>query len=144
MAELKPTLSYEEVEVGQELPELAIELTPTLIISTAIASRDYQDVHHDRDLAQQRGSKDIFMNILSSNGFVGRFVTDWAGPEAVLQRVAIRLGAPNYPYDQMRMGGRVESKDDGVIELSVRGQNSLGDHVKGTVRVLLPRTAGAA
>ena len=143
MAELQPTLSYEEVEVGQELPELVIELTPTLIISTAIASRDYQDVHHDRDLAQQRGSKDIFMNILSTNGFVGRFVSDWAGPEALLQRVAIRLGAPNYPYDQMRMSGRVESKDDGVIELSVRGQNSLGDHVKGTVRVLLPR-AGAA
>ena len=143
MAELKPTLSYEEVEVGQELPELVIELTPTLIISTAIASRDYQDVHHDRDLAQQRGSKDIFMNILSSNGFVGRFVTDWAGPEAVLQRVAIRLGAPNYPYDQMRMSGRVESKEDGVIELGVCGQNSLGDHVKGTVRVLLPGTAGA-
>ena len=144
MAELQPTLSYEEVELGQELPELVIELTPTLIISTAIASRDYQDVHHDRDLAQQRGSKDIFMNILSTNGFVGRFVSDWAGPEAVLQRVAIRLGAPNYPYDQMRLSGRVESKDDGVIELSVRGQNSLGDHVKGTVRVLLPRAAGAA
>jgi hypothetical protein len=143
MAELKPTLSYDAVEVGQELPELVIELTPTLIISTAIASRDYQDVHHDRDLAQQRGSKDIFMNILSTNGFVGRFVTDWAGPEAVLQRVAIRLGAPNYPYDQMRMSGHVESKDDGVIELSVRGQNGLGDHVKGKVRVLLPR-AGAA
>jgi hypothetical protein len=83
------------------------------------------------------------MNILSTNGFVGRFVTDWAGPEAVLQRVAIRLGAPNYPYDQMRMSGQVESKDDGVIELSVRGQNGLGDHVKGKVRVLLPR-AGAA
>ena len=144
MAELQPTLSYEEVDVGQELPELVIVLTPTLIVSTAIASRDYQDVHHDRDLAQQRGSKDIFMNILSSNGFVGRFVTDWAGPEAVLQRVAIRLGAPNYPYDQMRMSGRVESKDDGVIELSVRGQNNLGDHVRGTVRVLLPRSAGAA
>ncbi len=83
------------------------------------------------------------MNILSTNGFVGRFVSDWAGPEALLQRVAIRLGAPNYPYDQMRLSGRVESKDDGVIELSVRGQNSLGDHVKGTVRVLLPRAAGA-
>ena len=144
MTELQPTLSYEEVEVGQALPELVIELTPTLIISTAIASRDYQDVHHDRDLAQKRGSKDIFMNILSTNGFVGRFVSDWAGPEALLQRVAIRLGAPNYPYDQMRLSGRVESKDDGVIELSVRGQNSQGDHVKGTVRVLLPRSAGAA
>ncbi len=142
MGKLGPTLRYEEVEVGQELPELVIDLTPTLIISTAIASRDYQDVHHDRDLAHQRGARDIFMNILSTNGFVGRFVTDWAGPEAVLKRVAIRLGAPNYPYDQMRLTAKVESKqeidDEGTLELSVRGRNGLGDHVKGTVSLVLP------
>ncbi len=142
MAELQPTLSYEEVEVGQALPELVIELTPTLIISTAITSRDYQDVHHDRDLAQKRGSKDIFMNILSTNGFVGRFVSDWAGPEALLQRVAIRLGAPNYPYDEMRMSGKVESKElvdgEGRVAIVIRGANQLGDHVKGTVHLVLP------
>ncbi len=136
------TLRYDEVEVGQELPELVIDLTPRLIISTALATRDYQDVHHDRDLAQQRGSKDIFMNILSSNGFVGRYVTDWTGPEAILKSVAIRLGAPNYPYDQMRMTGRVTAKNqedgEGLVELEVKGANSLGDHVVGTVKLALP------
>ncbi len=141
-ATLKPTLWFDQVEAGQELPELIIDLTPTLIISTAIASRDYQDVHHDRDLAQKKGSKDIFMNILSSNGFVGRYVTDWAGPNAILKRVAIRLGAPNYPYDQMRLTGKVESVErvdgEGIVELSIRGANSLGDHVKGRVRLSLP------
>lgn len=144
-ATLKPTLWFEQVEAGQELPELIIELTPTLIISTAIASRDYQDVHHDRDLAQKKGSKDIFMNILSSNGFVGSYVTDWAGPNAILKRVAIRLGAPNYPYDQMRLTGRVESVEridgEGIVELSIRGANSLGDHVKGRIRLSLPSQA---
>ena len=144
-ANLKSTRKFEEVEPGQELPELVIDLTPTLIISTAIASRDYQDVHHDRDLAHQKGSKDIFMNILSTNGFVGRYVTDWAGPDAMIKRVAIRLGAPNYPYDQMRLTGKVESKElaDGVgmVELSVRGANGLGDHVKGRVRLELPTEA---
>ena len=143
MSALPETLQYDTVEVGQRLPELVIDLTPTVIVSTAIASRDYQDVHHDRDLAQQRGSKDIFMNILSSNGFVGRFVTDWAGPNAILKRVAIRLGAPNYPYDKMTLTGEVKSKQivdgEGVVELSVRGANGLGDHVKGTVRLSLPR-----
>ncbi len=141
-ATLKPTLWFEQVEAGQELPELIIDLTPTLIISTAIASRDYQDVHHDRDLAQKKGSKDIFMNILSSNGFVGSYVTDWAGPNAILKRVAIRLGAPNYPYDQMRLTGKVESVEridgEGIVELSIRGANNLGDHVKGRVRLSLP------
>ncbi len=145
MNALPETLQYEAVEVGQALPELVIDLTPTVIVSTAIASRDYQDVHHDRDLAQQRGSKDIFMNILTSNGFVGRFVTDWAGPNSIVKRVAIRLGAPNYPYDKMTLTGEVKSKEivdgEGIIELTVRGANRLGDHVKGTVRLSLPRNS---
>ena len=142
MKSLPDTRTYDQVKVGDELPELVIELTPTVIISTAIASRDYQDVHHDRDLAEKKGSKDIFMNILSTNGFVGRFVTDWAGPNAILKSVSIRLGAPNYPYDTMRMTGKVEQKEiaggEATVDLSVRGANELGDHVKGTVRVVLP------
>ena len=132
------TLSYDEVSVGDELPQLVLDLTPTMIVSTALATRDYQDVHHDRDLAQKKGSKDIFMNILTTNGFVGRFITDWAGPEALLQRVAIRLGAPNYPYDTMTLTGRVAEKADGVITVDVRGANGLGDHVVGTVKLALP------
>ena len=41
-----------DVTVGEQLPPLAIPLTRTLIVATAIASRDYQDVHHDPDLAR--------------------------------------------------------------------------------------------
>ncbi len=147
MKTLPATRGFADVSVGDELPELVIELTPTVIVSTAIASRDYQDVHHDRDLAHKKGSKDIFMNILSSNGFVGRYVTDWAGPNAVLKSVKIRLGAPNYPYDTMHMTGKVESKEmidgEGRVEIKIRGANELGDHVKGTIDLVLP-TAGAA
>lgn len=134
------SLRYDDVNVGDTLPELAIPLTRTVIASTAIASRDYQDVHHDPGLAQERGSPDIFMNILSTNGFVGRFITDWAGPDAVLRAVKIRLGAPNYPGDTMTMSGKVTKKEDGVVEVDVRGANKLGDHVTGTVTLELPRS----
>ena len=136
------SLRYDDVAVGDELPMLPIPLTRTLIVATAIASRDYQDVHHDPGLAQERGSKDIFMNILTSNGFVGRYITDWAGPDALLKSVNIRLGAPNYPGDTMTMTGSVTEKADGVIEVAVRGANSLGDHLVGTVTLVLP--AGSA
>jgi acyl dehydratase len=134
----RPGLRYADVNVGDELPTLPIPLTRTVIVSTAIASRDYQDVHHDPGLAQERGSPDIFMNILTTNGFVGRFVTDWAGPNAVFKSVKIRLGAPNYPGDTMTMTGQVTKKEDGVIEVAVKGSNSLGDHVTGTVQLELP------
>ncbi|HXQ61581.1 MAG TPA: MaoC family dehydratase [Acidimicrobiales bacterium] len=141
-----PTRRIGDVSVGDELPELSIPLTRTVIVATAIASRDYQDVHHDPALAVERGSQDIFMNILSTNGFVGRYITDWTGPGAVIEKVAIRLGAPNYPGDTMVFSGRVtavevpEDRADGrgVVEIALRGANSRGDHVTGTVRVALP------
>jgi hypothetical protein len=132
------TLRSAEVSVGDALPPLVIPITATTIIAGALASRDYQDVHHDRDLAVARGSKDIFMNILTTNGFVGRFVTDWAGPEAWLRAVDIQLGAPNHPGDTMTLRGRVVAKRDGSLTVEVVGANSLGHHVTGTVTLALP------
>jgi hypothetical protein len=128
--------------VGEQLPELVIEASVRNIVSTAIASRDFQDVHHDIALAQERGSKTIFTNILTSNGYCLRYVTDWTGPEAVVKKAAIRLGVPNYAGDTMTMSGTVEAVDPGpdgeLVTVAVRGRNSLGDHVTGTVTVLLP------
>ncbi|MDH6280240.1 MaoC family dehydratase [Prescottella agglutinans] len=130
--------SYDDITVGEVLPELAIPLTRTLIVATAIATRDFQDVHHDPELARERGSKDVFMNILTSNGLAGRYVTDWAGPFATVRRVKIRLGAPNYPGDTMTMTGEVVSKENGLVEVKVVGANSLGNHLSGTVTVAYP------
>lgn len=138
MAALPATRRLEEVAPGEELPPLDVPITATRIVAGAIASRDYQDVHHDAALARRRGSKDIFMNILTTNGWVGRFVTDWAGPEALLRCVDIRLGAPNYPGDTMRLTGRVASVQGDVVTVEVRGANELGDHVTGTVELALP------
>jgi acyl dehydratase len=132
------SLSYADVNEGDELPILDIPITTTAIVAGAIASRDYQDVHHDAELARERGSKDVFMNILTTNGYVGRYITDWAGPDAVLKKVSIRLGAPNYPGDVMLMTGKVTKKADGEIEVSLTGANSMGDHVVGTVTLVLP------
>lgn len=135
--------TFEEVAVGQTLPELLIDVSRGTVVATAIATRDFQDVHHDHEAAQRRGSKDIFMNILSTNGFVLRLVTDWAGPEAVVEHASIRLGVPNYAGDEMRLTGEVtgleDRGDEGAVEVAVVGSNSLGDHVTGTVRVTLPK-----
>jgi hypothetical protein len=68
-------------------------------------------------------------------------VTDWAGPEAVLKAVAIRLGAPNYPGETMRMTGTVAAKDAEEVTLEIHGTNAIGEHVSGTVRLILPEAA---
>ncbi|MFF2406046.1 MaoC family dehydratase [Streptomyces sp. NPDC058092] len=127
------------MKVGKKLAPLEIAVTRTLIVAGALASRDYQDVHHDAELAREKGSPDIFMNILTTNGLVGRYVTDRFGSSAVLRKVAIRLGAPNYPGDTMVLSGTVTAiGDDGTAEVSIVGTNGLGRHVTGTVTVTVP------
>ena len=123
------------LEAGQQIPHWSLPMTPTTIVSTAIATRDWQDVHHDRDIAQAAGSKDIFMNILTSNGLVEKYVVDWLGHDAELKGIAIRLGAPAHPYDTLTFSGEVESVEAGIATIRVVGSVSLGDHVTGTVRV---------
>ena len=117
------------------LPELRIEVTPTVVVSTALATRDFQDVHHDRDKAVARGSKDIFLNILTTTGLVQRYVTDWAGPAALVRRITIRLGVPCYAGDTLTFTGRVVDRTGAICTVEVTGSNSLGDHVTGTVEV---------
>jgi hypothetical protein len=150
----RSSLTYADVAVGDELPTLVLDITRTLIVSGAIASRDYQDVHHDQELARSRGSADIFMNILTTNGLVGRYVTDWSGPRSLIRDVNIRLGAPNYPGCVMTLTGTVTAKEPlvdgggteptmgGSVTVSLRGANHLGDHVTGTVSVELPPGEG--
>ena len=133
------TRRLSEVTLGEELPALEIPLTATVIIAGAIASRDYQDVHHDPGLAQERGSKDIFMNILTTNGLVGRYITDWAGPDAVIRGLSVKLGTPNVPGDTMTFQGKVAALTGDEAKIEVVGKNSWGNHVTGTVRVVLPR-----
>ncbi|MBO0652453.1 acyl dehydratase [Streptomyces triculaminicus] len=140
---------------GDVLPSLTVPITRTLIVAGAIASRDYQDVHHDAEAARAKGAPDIFMNILTTNGLVGRYITDRLGPGAVLRKVAIRLGVPNYPGDTLLLTGTINSicaderhaedvdrlSEDALrllAEVAVVGTNSLGRHVTGTVVVALP------
>lgn len=125
-------VSVPAVEVGTRLPELSLYGDPTFIVSTAIATRDYQDVHHDRDKAQAKGSKDIFVNILTDTGLVQRYVTDWAGPTAFIKSIGLRLGVPWYAYDTVIFKGEVTAVDDGLVTVKVVGSNSLGDHVIAT------------
>src|ERR1700742_5357403 len=131
------TAAAPEIQVGTTLPELKIEGTPTFIISTALATRNFQDVHHDRDLAQAKGSKDIFVNILTDTGLVQRYITDWAGSSALIKSIGLRLGVPWYAYDTVTFSGEGTAIDDGLVTVKVVGRNSLGDHViaTGTLRM---------
>lgn len=131
------TLSWADIGVGDEVTPLEIPITTTMIVAGAIASRDFMPVHHDRVYANKQGSPNLFMNILTTNGYCVRFLTDWAGPEAMVKNLSIRLGVPCFPDDPLRFTGSVTAKSEGTdgenfVEVTFKGSNSLGDHVSGT------------
>src|SRR3954451_24423023 len=141
------TLDWRDIKFGDEVTPLEIPVTATVIVAGAIASRGFMPVHHDPEFARKEGSPNIFMHILTTNGLCVRFLTDWAGPETMVTKLAIRLGVPAFPNDPLRFTGSVTGKTGGAngenfVEVSFAAANSLGNHVSGTAVVSLLDGAG--
>jgi acyl dehydratase len=137
------SLRHGDVSVGDELPALDVPLTATIVVGGALASRDFTPVHHDRAAAQAQGMQDVFMNILTTNGYVSRYVTDWAGPDAAIRGLSVKLGTPNVVGDVMKLRGKVVGTDAaaGTVDVDVVGKNSWGNHVEGRVVIAMPTGA---
>lgn len=136
------TLTRAEVAVGDKLPNVDIDITTGLVVCGALATRDFEPVHHSKAAAQAVGLPDVFMNILTSQGLMTRFATDWSGPDAVVKSVDLRLGAPNIPGMLMTVSGEVTAldTDSGLVDLAVTGENNIwGMHMQGTVQLTLPK-----
>jgi acyl dehydratase len=120
-----------------ELPPLTIPVTTTLIIAAALASNDFEKIHHDRDAARSQGLSDIVMNVLTSCGLAIRYVTDWAGPASVIRGIATQLKAPTYPGDTLTLSGWTDkSFEPGIVtQVHVRGANSLGTHIDSVITI---------
>ncbi len=136
------TVYWDEIAEGDELPTQSRDITPTTIVSTAIASRDFQDVHHDYAAARSKGVKDIFLNILSTGGLVGKYMTDWSGPEGEMKKMTIKLGATVFPGDTLVSGGKVTKKyvegEDHLVDVDFNLSVEMGPHAWGTVTMALP------
>lgn len=135
------TLNYADVKVGDKIPQLEIPITGSLISCAALATRDFEPCHHDKAVAQSMGLPDVFMNILTSQALMSRYVTDWSGPETVMKALKIKLGAPNVPGMVMTVTGEVveKSESNNCIDVQVTGENNIwGMHMSGSVRIALP------
>ena len=135
------TLKLDDLTVGDPLPTLEIPITSSLITCGAIATRDFEPCHHDSSVAQGMGLPNVFMNILTSQALMARFVTDWSGPDAVMKALKVKLGAPNVPGVTMTITGTVADIDEseGLVTVDVSGENDIwGMHMTGSVRIALP------
>lgn len=124
--------------VGAPFPTLDVHATPTFIVAAALATRDFQEVHHDRDIAVARGSQDIFANILTDAGLVQRYVSESIGYDARFLSIDLRLGVPWYAYDTLTLSGEVTGVEGPLVTVSVTGTGALGKHIVATSTLLLP------
>ncbi len=115
-----------DVQVGQELPELAIEVTPTTVVLGALATRDWRPMHHDKDFAQERnGTKHVFINTPHNAAYFERYITDWTGPKGRLGKIQFRMSDSVFPGDTMVFHGKVEGtgtdeRGCGWVDLAIR------------------------
>ena len=139
-----PAWRPREPEPGRQdrLPDLEVHVSPTFVVASALATRDFTPVHHDRDLAVASGGKDIFLNILTDTGLVQRFLTDWAGPQALVREISVRLGVPCYAGDTLTFSGQVTERRSGPdgdrCAVRVTGRCGLGDHIVASAVVDVP------
>lgn len=144
---------FDAVAVGDELPRLAVDVTPTTVVLGALASRDWRPMHHDYKFATERnGVRDIFLNTPNQAAWFERYVTDWTGPRGRLGRMTFRMRDSVFPGDRMEFSATVTevSRDDagcGWVSLDVTLTATAGDDgpervaTTCSVRVALPDTA---
>jgi acyl dehydratase len=132
---------YDELTIGQVLPELTIPITHKLIVSGAAATQDFIDGHHNAQAAKAAAMPDIFMNILTTSGLSARYLSDWAGPGSRLKTLKFKLMAPNVPGDVMVMQGQVtklqQSGGEHQVTVDFAGRNDAGFHVTGAATLTL-------
>ena len=134
-----PSANIELPKEDPSYPPVAIDITTSFIVAAAIATRDYQPIHHDRDAAIRGGTKDIYLNILAAVGLVQRSIETWYGPNIKIESLNLRLLSQCYPGDCLTFKNiSSTSSADGRIEIKVRGDLRKGVFADATVVVHKP------
>jgi acyl dehydratase len=100
--------TLDRVVVGEELPALSHDVTPTTVVLGALASRDWRPMHHDYTFATERnGLPNIFLSTPNNAAWFERYLTDWSGPLGRLGRIKFRMRASVFAGDTMVFRGTV-------------------------------------
>jgi acyl dehydratase len=137
-----PALTAADARVGDTLPELRVMMTTQKIISAAAATRDWQPIHHDQDIAIKSGLRGIILNSPSQAGWISRYITDWAGSHATIKRMAFKMKDSICAGDDMLVRGEITAIDNGIITATV--SITAGDKLKTTAEVRFSLPPGPA
>jgi acyl dehydratase len=135
-------VSYGAVESGTELPAVSYPVSRLSLVKYCGASGDFNVIHWNERIARAVGLPDVIAHGMFTMAQAGRYVTDWAGPGAVVTEFGVRFSAMVVVPDDdagatIEVSGRVEEKLDGnrvAIALTAR---SAGEKVLTRARAVV-------
>lgn len=139
-----PDILWEEVGVGDALPELRLPITWKTIVMGAAGTRDFMPYHHHPTQPIELGMRGPFINTMFFQGLFSRFATDWSGPGSAVASLVLRMSNQLIPGDTAVVSGVVTAKSEGdaTVVLDLRLENDLGPVAAAVVTLAMPSTEG--
>ena len=120
-------MRIDEVEVGQELPELGKPIGSVQLVAYAGATWDFYRYHYDVEFAKSQGMPAPITDGQMFGAYLAQLILDWTGPSAFLRKLGMRYKSLVYPGDEVSCWGRVTAVDREAgtvtLELGVRGRD---------------------
>jgi acyl dehydratase len=134
---------WDEVEPGSEIPALEKHPTTQQLVKYAGASGDFYQIHYDKDFALKNNLPGVIIHGALKNAFLGQMMTDFAGTEGWVRKLAVQYRGMDQPGSPIRCKGRVTRKyTDGsghLVDCEIWLENSNGEKTTlGSAIVVLP------
>ena len=125
---------YTAVVAGATFGLTTSPITTTQLVRYAGASDDYNRIHYDVPYAVEAGLGGIIAHGMLTMGFIGRALTDWAGPRGNVKHLDARFTAPVRPGDTVTVTGTVVNKTSigGVGQAKCSMQARVGEKTVAT------------
>jgi acyl dehydratase len=137
-------VGYDDVKPGAELAPASYPVTRLSLVRYCGASGDFNMIHWNERIARAVGLPNVIAHGMFTMAEAGRYVTDWAGPRAVVVEFGVRFSSPVVVPDDdvgatIEVSGVVEEKlDDNrvVLVLTARsGGEKVLTRAKAVVRL---------
>ena len=112
------SVSFDSLEAGTEIPVVSYPVTRLSLVQYCGASGDFNVIHWNERIARSVGLPDVIAHGMFTMAQAGRFVTDWAGPQALVEEFGVRFSSMVVVPDDdtgasIEVSGVVEEKLDG-------------------------------
>jgi acyl dehydratase len=122
-------VSYDDVKPGDELAPASYPVTRLSLVKYCGASGDFNTIHWNERIARSVGLPNVIAHGMFTMAEAGRYVTDWAGPGAVVVDYGVRFSSPVVVPDDdtgasIELSGTVEEKlDDNRVVLALTARS---------------------